>query len=267
MYALQNNLLLVAARALDPPTFLLLSQFKILTTASFSLALLGRRLHRVRWCALLLLVLGVGLVQDSHAASPASPDELSSRGRRTGAASEFTLGVAAALVMATLSGFAAVYTECALKRLRLPTQQCNVYMALYGALFSALGVLLNDGGRVGRAGFFQGWNGVTLAVVAISAAGGLLVAFFLRYLDAILKNFAATAAIVLSTAASIPMFGFVPTLEWVLGAGVVVVGIMLYSERDVVDPPALAAPPLRLLLSLTEAPQRGAIAAEARLHV
>ena len=50
VYAVQNNLLLVAARALDPPTFLLLSQFKILTTASFSLALMGRRLHRVRWC-------------------------------------------------------------------------------------------------------------------------------------------------------------------------------------------------------------------------
>ena len=50
VYAVQNNLLLVAARALDPPTFLVLSQCKILTTAGFSLALLGRRLHRVRWC-------------------------------------------------------------------------------------------------------------------------------------------------------------------------------------------------------------------------
>lgn len=49
VYAVQNNLLLVAARALDPPTFLVLSQCKILTTAAFSLLLLGRRLHRVRW--------------------------------------------------------------------------------------------------------------------------------------------------------------------------------------------------------------------------
>ena len=156
-------------------------------------------------------------------------------------------GVIAALVMSTLSGFAAVYTESALKRMRLPTQQCNVYMAAYGALFSALAVAVNDGRHVAAGGFFQGWNGVTGGVVAISAAGGLLVAFFLRYLDAILKNFAATAAIVLSTAASIPMFGFQPTLEWLLGAAVVVVAIMLYSETDVTDPPPLASPPLRLL--------------------
>ena len=51
VYALQNNMLLVAVRRLDPPTFLVLSQAKIMTTAGFSVALLGRRLHRVRWCA------------------------------------------------------------------------------------------------------------------------------------------------------------------------------------------------------------------------
>ena len=201
----------------------------------------------------------MGLVQDSHGPAPPlrlSPDERDGAGDKpasasSAAVSEYTLGVVAALIMSTLSGFAAVYTESALKRLRLPTQQCNVYMAMYGALFSALGVALNDGGRVASDGFFQGWNGVTLSVVAISAAGGLLVAFFLRYLDAILKNFAATAAIVLSTAASIPMFGFRPTLEWVLGAAVVVVAIMLYSESDVADPPPLPSPPLRLLAGAT----------------
>jgi hypothetical protein len=99
VYAVQNNLLLVAARALDPPTFLLLSQFKILTTASFSLALMGRRLHRVRWYALLLLVVGVGLVQDSHVVPPRttlSPDErdaVADAGPVAAAAvSEFTIG-------------------------------------------------------------------------------------------------------------------------------------------------------------------------------
>jgi hypothetical protein len=75
-----------------------------------------------------------------------------------------------------------------------------------------------------------------------------------------LKNFAATAAIVLSTAAAIPMFGFQPTLEWALGAAVVVVAIMLYSEGDVSDPPPLASPPLRLLAgsALEQQPRAGA---------
>ena len=161
-------------------------------------------------------------------------------------------GVVAALVMSTLSGAAAVYTECVLKRLRLPTQLCNVYMAAFGALFSALGCLVSDGAAVADNGFFQGWDSVTLSVVAISALGGLMVAFFLRYLDAILKNFAATAAIVLSTAASVPLFGFSPGLEWLLGAAVVVAAIALYSEPEVVDPPPLAQPPARFLLACAD---------------
>jgi drug/metabolite transporter (DMT)-like permease len=50
VYALQNNLLLLAVSRLDAPTFLVLSQAKVLTTAGFSVLLLGRRLHPVRWC-------------------------------------------------------------------------------------------------------------------------------------------------------------------------------------------------------------------------
>ena len=220
-------------------------------------------------CALFLLLVGVALVQ--HSGNTGSTGFVARAAR-----SEFTIGalpiahlfrnansahlwpgVIAALVMSTLSGFAAVYTECVLKRLRLPTQQCNVYMAAFGALFSGLGCLISDGQALNQDGFFQGWDSITLSVVAISAVGGLMVAFFLRYLDAILKNFAATAAIVLSTAASVPLFGFSPGLEWLLGAAVVVAAIALYSEPEVVDPPPLAQPPARLLMAFADSVSHG----------
>lgn len=240
VYALQNNLLIAAARVLDPPTFLVLSQAKILTTAAFSVALLGRRLHRVRWAALTLLLTGVALVQHAHGPAhedgPATPSSVS--------ASEYSAGVASVLLLSTCSGFAAVYTEACLKRLRVDTQECNALMAAWGALFSAAGCLMADAGRVAAGGFFQGWSPIVGAVVAVNALGGLLVAFFLRYLDAILKNFAATASIVVSSAASVPLFGFKPSLEWGLGSLVVTIAIALYGEKDVVDPPATHAPRL-----------------------
>jgi drug/metabolite transporter (DMT)-like permease len=334
VYALQNNLLLAAVRRLDPPTFLVLSQVKILTTAAFSVALLGRRLHRVRWCAarrgaragrgraqgggvlhslfslhaasrrvtrarlthhhsapralrlargrtsLVLLMIGVALVQhapDTSAHAHALPSLPAAPGPAAGAdtppslllpppplaprsgddgapsAAEYSFGVFAVLLMSTCSGFAAVYTECVLKRLRLHTQLCNVFMSAYGALFAAAGALLADGPRLASGGLLQGWTPSVYAVVLISAAGGLLVAFFLRYLDAILKNFASTSAIVLSTAASVPLFGFALSSHFVLGSGVVLAAIALYNEPDVSDPPPLSAPPLGLLTLFMDA--------------
>jgi drug/metabolite transporter (DMT)-like permease len=169
------------------------------------------------------------------------------------AALSYTGGVAATLLMCACSGFAAVYTECVLKRLRLHTQVCNAFMSAYGAAFAAVGALLADGGRIAQAGFFQGWTPSVYAVVAISAAGGLLVAFFLRYLDSILKNFASTCAIVLSTAASVPLFGFALSTQWALGAAVVLAAIALYNEGDVEDPPPLPRPPLGLLSAFMDA--------------
>ena len=166
---------------------------------------------------------------------------------------EYTGGVAACLLMCTCSGFAAVYTECVLKRLRLHTQVCNAFMAAYGVLFAALGALMADGPRLAHGGLLQGWTPAVYGVVVISAAGGLLVAFFLRYLDAILKNFASTSAIVLSTAASVPLFGFALSTQWLLGAAVVVAAIVLYNETDVADPPPLSRPPLGLLAVFMDA--------------
>jgi hypothetical protein len=168
-------------------------------------------------------------------------------------AAEYSFGVFAVLLMSTCSGFAAVYTECVLKRLRLHTQLCNVFMSAYGALFAAAGALLADGPRIATGGLLQGWTPSVYAVVLISAAGGLLVAFFLRYLDAILKNFASTSAIVLSTAASVPLFGFALSSHFVLGSGVVLAAIGLYNEPDVSDPPQLPAPPLGLLMLFMDA--------------
>jgi drug/metabolite transporter (DMT)-like permease len=172
-------------------------------------------------------------------------------------AADYAVGVAATLLMSACSGFAAVYTECVLKRLRLHTQLCNVFMSAYGAAFAAAGALLADGPRLASGGLLQGWTASVYGIVLISAAGGLLVAFFLRYLDSILKNFASTCAIVLSTAASVPLFGFALSAQWALGCAVVLAAIALYNEPDVADPPPLASPPLGLLSAFMDAAGQG----------
>ncbi len=63
LYTLQNNLLFIALSNLDAATYQVTYQLKILTTALFSVLMLGKKLDSIKWISLVILMLGVSLVQ------------------------------------------------------------------------------------------------------------------------------------------------------------------------------------------------------------
>ena len=63
LYTVQNNLLYYALSHLDAATFQVGYQVKILTTAFFSMFLLGKSLTRLQWISLIILTIGVSLAQ------------------------------------------------------------------------------------------------------------------------------------------------------------------------------------------------------------
>ena len=63
LYTIQNNLLFISLSNLDAATYQVTYQLKILTTALFSVLMLGKKLDALKWISLVLLMSGVSLVQ------------------------------------------------------------------------------------------------------------------------------------------------------------------------------------------------------------
>ncbi|KAG7227148.1 hypothetical protein INR49_013946 [Caranx melampygus] len=190
IYTLQNNLLYVALSNLDAATYQVTYQLKILTTALFSVSMLGKRLGLYQWLSLLLLMAGVTLVQ--------WPTESNSGHQVMSTGSQF-VGLMAVLMACVSSGFAGVYFEKILKETKQSVWVRNIQLGLFGFVFGFLGMLAYDGQKVREAGMFQGYNTITCIVVVLQALGGLVVAVVIKYADNILKGFATSLSIIAST--------------------------------------------------------------------
>nr|XP_029541966.1 UDP-N-acetylglucosamine transporter-like isoform X2 [Oncorhynchus nerka] len=121
IYTLQNNLLYVALSNLDAATYQVTYQLKILTTALFSVSMLGRRLGVYQWLSLLILMAGVALVQWPSESLGAPEKEQMSEG------SQF-VGMVAVLVACCSSGFAGVYFEKILKETKQSVWVRNIQL-------------------------------------------------------------------------------------------------------------------------------------------
>jgi solute carrier family 35 (UDP-sugar transporter), member A1/2/3 len=222
LYTLQNNLQFVAASNLDAATFQVTYQCKILTTALFAVLMLGQSLSAKKWLALVILTAGVACVQipSGSSTSPAVQGN-------------FVVGTVAVAVACVCSGFAGVYFEKVLKNGQSSSIWIRNIQLSVGCLGIALvGAFVWDGQAIREHGFFQGYNPIVFATVCTQAAGGLIVAVVIKYADNILKGFATSLSIILSTVASIFIFDFVPTIYFLFGSILVFAATYLYSMPD-----------------------------------
>ncbi|XP_026231037.1 solute carrier family 35 member A3b isoform X1 [Anabas testudineus] len=223
IYTLQNNLLYVALSNLDAATYQVTYQLKILTTALFSVSMLGKQLGFYQWLSLLFLMAGVTLVQwPTGYENDYEMTTVSSR-------SQF-VGMMAVLMACVSSGFAGVYFEKILKETKQSVWVRNIQLGLFGFVFGFLGMIVYDGQSVRESGMFQGYNFVTYTVVVLQALGGLVVAVVIKYADNILKGFATSLSIIVSTLISYFLLDdFNPTGLFFLGAMLVIAATFLYS--------------------------------------
>lgn len=221
VYIVQNNLLYVSASHLDAATYQVTYQLKILTTAMFAVLMLKKKLLKLQWTALVVLVLGVAMVQLSGSEGKAPP---------TG--QNRLVGFAAALGACALSGFAGIYFEMILKgSAEISIWMRNVQLSLLSLPFGLITCLVSDGQQLSKQSFFYGYDLFVIYLVLLQAGGGLIVAIVVKYADNILKGFATSLAIVISCISSMYVFDFKINVTFIIGASLVITSIFLYSHN------------------------------------
>ena len=230
LYFLQNNVLIFAVTNLDTAVYQVCYQMKLVVTAVLSVLLLGRSLTKAQWFAVLLLCGGIIGVNMS-----ASGEKVQAKGGQ-----DPVLGLTAVFFAAFTSGLAGVYFEKLVKGGQQSVWLRNFFLALFSLPFGWLTLIMKEPDTLAPGQFFNGYDGLVVAVVLVNAAGGMIVAMVIKYADNILKGFATGISTLLSTICSMVLFGFEPNILFMLGAALVVFSTFVYSNAKAVLPAALA---------------------------
>jgi len=219
----------VALANLNAAVFSVLVQCKLLFTASFSFAILRKRLKYMQIISLVLLTTGVMLININNMTSSKS-EEMGS----------IMTGVIATVSIAVSSGFASVYTEKVIKaqrnvnmvRQNYSLAYMQVQLALVSLIIVGAYALIIDYQEIIKLGLWHGFTSGAAFSVVNSAFGGLLVAAVLKYADSVLKGYATAISVVMTGVLSRILFGVELNVIYGLGIVNVVCAVLLYNGRN-----------------------------------
>ncbi|KAK2757655.1 hypothetical protein FQN54_004624 [Arachnomyces sp. PD_36] len=289
LYTLANTLQYVAAGNLEPGSWVVSAQVKVVVVGVAGAWMIGggggsrlRALGARNWLAMLMLLVGVGIVQMAIA-DPRDPmdDEYMrlyipqtvTEWREMGGAVANNLrkrsatyqgieddllmmgtprldpmvGFGATVGSCLAAGLASVYLEKVVRESSHAGTSLwvrNVQLAVYSIVPALfIGVVFLDGEKIARVGFFEGYNAVVWAVVVTQAAAGIASAFCMRYADQRVKNMAGGLSIVTSAVGGWFCFGGGISGNFILGSLTVLASLYLYTTSHPTSSQNIFSPP------------------------
>ncbi|XP_026403803.1 CMP-sialic acid transporter 2-like isoform X2 [Papaver somniferum] len=216
LYLVKNLLQYYIFAYVDAPGYQILKNFNIISTGVLYRIILKKKLSEIQWAAFILLCAGCTTAQ----LDPSSDHVLQTAFQ----------GWIMAIIMALLSGFAGVYTEAIMKkRLSRNINMQNFWLYVFGMLFNAIAIFVQDFDAVMNKGFFHGYTLITTLMILNHALSGIAVSMVMKYADNIVKVYSTSVAMLLTAIVSVFLFNFHLSLAFFLGSTVVSVSVYLHS--------------------------------------
>ncbi|CAP33406.2 Protein CBR-NSTP-6 [Caenorhabditis briggsae] len=228
VYAIQNNLYYIALANIDPTTYSVTLQLRILTTAALSVCLLNKKLSWYQWGAQVMALIGVATVQ------------LDKSNSHKEIAGTYWIGVAAVIGMCWTSAFAGVYFEKMLKNSSADVWMQNIRLSILTLIFAGITMMTTDGEAVVQGRMFEGWSQMVWLVTILNSIGGLCISLVMKYADNVMKTYCQSIAIGLTSLVSIFLGERLLTLHLIFGVLLVTSSVVVYSLFPA-TPPTLSA--------------------------
>lgn len=239
LYAFHNNLMFVSIKYLDPATYYVLLQFRVILTGVLFQFLFRKYLSRTQWLALLILFFGCLLKEvDRNLLNDQKKVE-----KDASMSMMRTWVILVVLFQVLCSCGAAVYTEFLLKTeaSKANVHLQNMFMYSDSLVCNVIALILRSPfnakptGVVTMEDFQNLLQPYVVAIILVNAAGGLSTAFLLKYLDSVLKVYANSFEIVLTAIFSYFLLGVhISPISYV---AFITVTLSLYLYKRSTSPP------------------------------
>ncbi|NWQ84445.1 S35A4 protein, partial [Columbina picui] len=216
LYAANNNLVVHMQLFMDPSTYQVLSNLKIVSTAFLYSLFLRQRLGARRWLALLLLLAAGVSYSCGGLRDPGSTSEMQLH--------VTLLGLVLLAVYCLISGLSAVYTEAILKSQALPLSLQNLFLYFFGVLLNLMGYLWSSTGG----GFWEGFSSWVLVIVLSQALNGLIMSVVMKHSSNITRLFVISCSILVNALLSVTLFNLQLTLLFFVAVSCIGFAVHLY---------------------------------------
>lgn len=231
LYSIYDVLSYVNLQQLDPPTYFLLLQLRLVITALVHQYLFQKQLNRNQWISLCITTFGcaVKTIGDTTGATPAATT------------SWFVYFLV--LIQILASTFAGVYNELLLKKqLSIPLNVQNIFMYINSIVVLTVALSLGlTGQHLSEA---LQWSNLRvlfypeiLAMIVIMSCVGIVTSLFLKLLDSVRKAIASALELVLLPILTLFFFGIPITVHLFVAVICVSSGVYLYSVPIEKQPP------------------------------